>query len=108
MMTVDAERGILFLPIGSPAYDFYGGDRKGQNLYGNSLVALDIATGKIRWHYQFVHHDLWDYDPPAPPALITVTTGGKAIPAVVQVTKMGLVFILDRVTGKPIFGVEER
>jgi membrane-bound PQQ-dependent dehydrogenase (glucose/quinate/shikimate family) len=108
IMTVDQERGLVFLPIGSPAYDFYGGDRKGQNLYGNSLVALDLRTGKVRWQYQFVHHDIWDYDPPAPPALITVRAGGKAIPAVVQVTKMGLVFILDRVTGKPIFGVEER
>lgn len=103
IMTVDAERGLLFLPIGSPAYDFYGGDRKGQNLYGNSLVALHAATGEIAWHFQFVHHDVWDYDPPAPPALITVR--GK--PAVVQVTKMGLVFILDRLTGKPIFGVTE-
>lgn len=103
IMTVDAERGLLFLPIGSPAYDFYGGDRKGQNLYGNSLVALHAATGEMAWHFQFVHHDVWDYDPPAPPALITVR--GK--PAVVQVTKMGLVFILDRLTGKPIFGVTE-
>ncbi len=103
IMTLDAARGLLFLPIGSPSYDFYGGDRKGQNLYGDSLVALHAATGEIAWHYQFVHHDVWDYDPPAPPALITAQ--GK--PAVVEVTKMGLVFILDRLTGKPLFEVKE-
>ena len=104
IMTVDAGRGIVFLPIGSPSYDFYGGDRKGQNLYGNCLVALDAATGKRLWHYQFVHHDVWDYDPPAPPALITA----RGVPAVAQVTKMGLVFVLDRLTGQPLFPVEER
>jgi glucose dehydrogenase len=103
IMTVDVEHGLLFVPIGSPAYDFYGGDRKGQNLYGNSLVALHADTGTIAWFYQFVHHDVWDYDPPAPPALITAQ--GK--PAIVQVTKMGLVFILDRLTGKPLFDVKE-
>jgi len=108
IMTVDADRGMVFLPIGSPAYDFYGGDRKGQNLYGNCLVALDARSGKLLWYYQFVHHDLWDYDPPAPPALITVRRAGRDIPAVVQVTKMGLVFILDRVTGKPLYPVEEQ
>jgi membrane-bound PQQ-dependent dehydrogenase (glucose/quinate/shikimate family) len=108
MMTVDTERSMIFFPIGSPAYDFYGGDRKGQNLYADCLVALDARTGKLRWHYQFVHHDVWDYDPPASPALITVHRGGRDIPAVVEVTKMGLVFILDRVTGRPIYPVEEQ
>jgi glucose dehydrogenase len=108
LMTVDTQRGMLFLPIGSPAYDFYGGDRKGQNLYGNCLVALDARTGKLLWHYQFVHHDVWDYDPPAPPALVTVRRGGSDIPAVVQVTKMGLVFILDRLSGRPLYPVEEQ
>lgn len=108
IMTVDAERGMLFLPIGSPAFDFYGGDRKGQNLYGNCLVALEARTGKLLWYYQFVHHDVWDYDPPAPPALITVHRDGRDIPAVVEVTKMGLVFILDRLTGKPLYPVEEQ
>ncbi len=103
IMTLDEERGLLFLPVGSPAYDFYGGDRKGQNLYGDSLVALRAETGEVVWHYQFVHHDVWDYDPPAPPALITAQ--GK--PAVVEVTKMGLVFILDRLTGRPLFDVTE-
>lgn len=107
-MTLDAERGMVYLPIGSPTYDFYGADRKGKNLYGNCLVALDAATGKLRWHFQFTHHDLWDFDPAAPPALVDVTKGGKKIPAVVQVTKMGLVFFLDRRDGTPVFGVEER
>jgi quinoprotein glucose dehydrogenase len=108
IMSVDVERGLVFLPVGSPAYDYYGGDRKGKNLYGNSLVALDAATGKVRWHFQMVHHDLWDYDLPAQPVLCTVTRGGRKIPAVAQVTKMGMVFVLDRVTGEPLFPVEER
>ena len=108
MMSVDAQHGLVFLPLGSPAYDFYGGDRKGQNLFGNSLVALDAATGKRRWHYQLVHHDIWDYDLPAQPALVTVTQKGRRIPAVVQVTKMGLVFVFDRLTGKALFPIDER
>jgi quinoprotein glucose dehydrogenase len=108
IMSVDVERGLVFLPVGSPAYDYYGGDRKGKNLYGNSLVALDAATGKVRWHFQMVHHDLWDYDLPAQPVLCTVTRGGRKVPAVAQVTKMGMVFVLDRVTGEPLFPVEER
>ena len=108
MITVDEPRGLVFLAIGSPAYDFYGGDRKGANLYGNSLVALDVKTGKLRWYFQLVHHDIWDYDPPAAPALVAVHRNGAEIPAVVQVTKMGLVFIFDRRNGKPVFGVEER
>ena len=107
-MSVDVERDLVFLPIGSPSYDFYGGDRKGQNLFANSLVALQASTGKLVWYFQMVHHDLWDYDMPAQPALITVRQNGKSVPAVAQVTKMGLVFIFDRVTGKPLFPVEER
>jgi membrane-bound PQQ-dependent dehydrogenase (glucose/quinate/shikimate family) len=107
-MSVDTEHGLVFLPVGSPAYDFYGGDRKGQNLFGNSLVALDASTGKLRWYYQMVHHDIWDYDLPAQPNLITVRHGGREIPAVAQVTKMGFIFVLDRFTGKPLFPVEER
>ena len=107
-MTIDIQQGILFLPIGSPSYDFYGADRKGNNLYGDSLVALNASTGKLLWYFQFVHHDIWDYDPAAPPALVDVHKNGQTIPAVVEVTKMGLVFILDRRNGKPIFGVEER
>lgn len=108
LMSVDAERGMIFLPIGSPAYDFYGGDRKGRNLFGNSLVALDAATGKLIWYYQMVHHDIWDYDLPAQPTLMTIRRNGKDIPAVAQVTKMGFIFVLDRLTGAPLFPVEER
>ena len=108
MMSVDTERGLVFLPLGSPSYDFYGADRKGQGLFGNSLVALDAATGKMIWYYQMVHHDLWDYDLPAQPNLITVRRDGHEIPAVAQVTKMGFIFVLDRLTGKPIFPIEER
>ena len=108
LMRVDSERGMVFLPVGSPAYDFYGGDRKGDNLFGNSLVALDAATGKRLWRVQLVHHDVWDYDLPAQPNLVTVRQNGRAIPAVAQVTTMGLVFLFDRVSGKPLFPIEER
>jgi len=107
-MSVDESRGLVFLPLGSASYDFYGGDRPGANLYANSLVALDAATGAHRWHQQLVHHDIWDYDLPAQPILVDVTRDGRTIPAVVQLTKMGLVFIFDRVTGEPVFGIEER
>ena len=106
--TIDSERGLVFLPIGNAADSFYGADRKGTNLYANSVVALDALTGKLHWYYQMVHHDLWDYDISAPPALIDVKRDGKTIPAVAQITKMGLLFILDRTTGKPVFGVGER
>ena len=108
IMSVDVEYGIVFLPLGSPSYDFYGADRKGQNLFGNSLVALEAGTGKLIWYYQLVHHDLWDYDLPAPPALVSVRREGHEIPAVAQVTKMGFVFVFDRLTGKPLFPIEER
>lgn len=107
-ISVDDARGLVFLPLGSASYDFYGGDRPGANLYANSLVALDAATGTRRWHRQLVHHDLWDYDLPAQPILVDITRDGRTIPAVVQLTKMGLVFIFDRVTGEPVFGIEER
>lgn len=107
-MSVDEGRGLVFLPVGSPAYDFYGGDRKGQNLFGNSLVALDAATGKLVWYFQAVHHDIWDYDLPAQPVLFTWGGGRRRVPAVAPVTKMGFVFVLDRLTGKPLFLVEER
>jgi len=108
IMSVDVERGLLFLPVGSASYDFYGADRQGDNLFSNSLVALDAATGKLVWFYQMVHHDVWDYDLPAQPVLITIHRDKKEIPAIVQVTKMGYVFVLDRETGKPLFPVEER
>ena len=107
-MSVDVKRDLVFLPVGSASYDFYGGDRKGQDLFANSLVALQASTGKLVWYFQMVHHDIWDYDPPAQPALITVRQNGRSVPAVAQVTKMGLAFILDRLTGKPLFPVEER
>jgi len=107
-MSVDEERGLIFLPIGSASYDFYGADRKGADLFSNSLVALDAKTGKLVWFFQIVHHDIWDYDMPAQPVLITAQRDGKQIPAVAQVTKMGFVFVFDRITGKPLFPVEER
>ncbi len=106
-MTVDVERGLVFAPTGSPTSDFYGADRKGKNLYGNSLIALEAATGKLKWFQQLVHHDLWDWDLPAAPALIDVTRGGRRIPAVAQITKMSTLFIFDRTTGEPIHGIEE-
>jgi quinoprotein glucose dehydrogenase len=108
VMSVDAERGLLFLPVGSATYDFYGGDRPGDNLFANALVALDAATGRLRWHFQTVHHDLWDFDLPAQPALVTVRRDGRDVPAVAQVTKSGFVFVFDRVSGRPLFDVQER
>ena len=107
-MSVDEKRGMVFLALGSPSYDFYGADRHGQNLFGNSIVALDAATGAYRWHYQTVHHDLWDYDLPAPPNLITIERDGRMIDAVAQTTKTGFLFVLNRETGAPIFPIEER
>jgi len=107
-ITVDVERGMVFLPVGNPADSLYGADRKGTNLYANSVVALDAGTGKLRWHYQLVHHDIFDYDVDAPPALVEAMRDGKKIPAVAETTKMGLLFIVDRMTGKPVFGAEER
>jgi len=108
ILSVDQTRGIVFVPLTSPASDYYGGDRKGANLFGDCIVALDAATGKRLWHFQTIHHDLWDWDLPAQPNLITVKRNGKEIPAVAQITKTGFVFVLDRVTGKPLFDVEER
>lgn len=107
-ITVDVERGIAYAPTGSPTTDFYGADRHGDGLYGNSLIALDAATGKLKWHQQLVHHDIWDFDLAAAPSLIEVKRGGKTIPAVAQITKMGLLFVFDRVTGEPVYGMEER
>lgn len=106
-MTVDEERGLVFCPVGSATFDFWGGDRVGDNLYANCLLVLDAATGKRVWHYQFVKHDIWDRDPPAPPNLLTVTRDGKEIPAVAQVTKSGHVFVFHRETGEPLFPIEE-
>ncbi len=107
-MTVDADRGLLFAATGSPTADFYGADRKGRNLYGNSLLALDATTGSLRWFQQLVHHDIWDWDLPAAPTLIEVQRNGRTIAAVAQMTKMSTLFVFDRVTGEPVFGMEER
>lgn len=108
MYSLDEKTGTVFIPVGNPADSYIGTDRPGDNLYSDSILALDAATGEYRWHYQMVHHDLFDYDDAAPPALIDLTIGGRQIPALVEVTKQGLMFILDRRTGKPVFGVEER
>lgn len=107
-ITADPERGLVFLPVSTASPDFYGGDRLGENLYSDSVVALEAATGKRVWHYQTVHHDLWDYDLAAPPVLVTVDHDGKKVDAVAQATKHGFVFLLDRETGEPLFPVEER
>ncbi len=107
-LSLDEERGMVVVPTGSPSSDFYGGNRKGQNLYGNSVVALNAGTGEKIWHYQIVHHDLWDYDLPCPANLVTVEHDGEQIDAVAQVTKQGFLFLLDRETGEPLFPVEER
>ncbi|HKQ43899.1 MAG TPA: PQQ-binding-like beta-propeller repeat protein [Rhizomicrobium sp.] len=107
-MTVDAERGIVYMPLGAPNNDRVGTDRPGNNLFSSSLVAADANTGKYLWHFQVIYHDIWDYDTQSPPTLVDVKKDGKIIPAVITVNKNSLMFILDRVTGKPIFGVEER
>ncbi|WP_223796433.1 outer membrane protein assembly factor BamB family protein [Sphingomonas nostoxanthinifaciens] len=106
-MTVDSKRGIVYLPFGAPAYDRVGIDRPGANLYANALVALDARTGRFLWQFQAVHHDVWDLDMPAQPTLMDVRHDGRTIPAVVAMTKAGYLFILDRVTGTPIFPVTE-
>jgi quinoprotein glucose dehydrogenase len=108
VMSVDAERGLVFLPTSSPSPDFYGGERLGANWYANSVVALRAATGAVVWHFQAVHHDLWDYDVPAQPVLVTMPVEGKPVPAVVVATKMGHLFVLHRETGVPLLPVEER
>jgi quinoprotein glucose dehydrogenase len=107
-ITVDEKRGIVYMPFGAPSVDQYGGDRAGDNLFSTSLVAADANTGKYLWHFQVVHHDIWDADMTGAPALFDVKQGNKTIPAVVAMDKVGMVFLLDRVTGKPIYGVEER
>lgn len=107
-ITADAERDLVFVPTGSASPDHWGGLRPGDNLYANSLVALRGSTGEMVWHFQMVHHDLWDYDLATPAALIAVRRDGRDIPAVAQATKMGYVFILDRETGEPLFPIEER
>lgn len=107
-MSLDDTRGLLYLPVSTPSNDYYGGRRPGQNLFAESLVCLDARTGKRKWHYQLVHHGLWDYDPPAAPNLVTITVDGRRIDAVVQLTKQGFAFVFDRVTGEPVWPIEER
>jgi quinoprotein glucose dehydrogenase len=108
VIAADSAHDLVFVPTGSPSVDYFGGGRLGDNHYANSIVALRATTGHVVWHFQTVHHDLWDYDNASPPALVTVRRGGRAIPAVLQATKTGMLFVLDRETGRPIFPVEER
>ena len=102
-MALDAERGIVYAPTGSAVMDFYGGDRVGDDLYANTLLALDANTGKRLWHFQGVHHDIWDRDFPSPPALFTVQRNGKTVEALAQTTKQGYLYLFDRLTGEPLF-----
>lgn len=106
-LTVDAERGIVYTVFGGPNTNFWGGDRKGSDLFANSIVAIDVETGKMKWYFQAVHHDTWDFDLPAPPTLMDVTVKGKTTPILAQTAKTGYLYILDRVTGKPVFGINE-
>jgi quinoprotein glucose dehydrogenase len=107
-MALDEKRGLVFVPTGSAAFDFYGANRAGDNLFANSLIALNAATGKRAWHFQAVRHDLWDRDFPAPPALVTVRRDGRAVDAVAQITKSGYVYLFERETGRPLFPIEYR
>ena len=107
-MTVDAQRNLLYMPIGGPSPNYYGGDRPGDNLFGNSVVAVDADTGKLKWYFQTIHHDLWDQDLPPGPGLVDIKQNGKETPALVAIGKTALMFILDRDTGKPVFGAQER
>lgn len=107
-MTVDEDRGILYMPVGGPSANYYGGDRPGANLFGNSVVAVDAETGRLKWYFQTIHHDLWDSDLPAPPTLVDIRARGKRIPALAETGKPAFMYILDRVTGRPVFGVEEK
>jgi quinoprotein glucose dehydrogenase len=107
-MTLDAGRGILYVPTGSAVFDFYGGDRIGNDLFADTLLALDAATGQRLWHFQGAHHDIWDRDFPAPPALVTVNHEGRSVDAIAQTTKQGVVYLFDRVSGAPLFPIEEK
>ena len=107
-MSLDESRGLLYMPVSTPSNDYYGGRRPGQNLFAESLVCLDANTGVRKWHFQIVHHGLWDYDPASAPNLVTLTVNGRRIDAVVQLTKQGFAFVFDRVTGAPVWPIEER
>jgi quinoprotein glucose dehydrogenase len=108
VMVADPERGLVFAPTSSPGPDYYGGRRPGANRYANSLVALRASTGEVVWHFQTVHHDLWDYDNASPPALVTLWRNDRPVPAILQATKTGMLYVLHRETGEPLFPVEER
>jgi quinoprotein glucose dehydrogenase len=107
-MSLDAKRGLLYLPVSTPSNDFFGGHRPGNNLFAESIVCLDAATGTRKWHYQIVHHGLWDYDLPTPPVLSTLKVHGRQVDVAVQLTKQGMAFVFDRVTGQPVWPIEER
>ena len=106
--TVDEELGYVYIPVEAPTGDQYGGQRPGNNLFSSSLVCLDIKTGKRIWHYQLVHHDIWDYDPPTAPILADITVDGRRIKAVVQLTKTAFAYVFDRTNGQPVWPIEER
>ncbi len=107
-MSLDEKTGIVYIPTGAPVYDFYGADRKGNDLFADSLLALNAHSGKLVWYYQLIHHDLWDYDAMAAPQLLTVQQNGKDIPIVAQASKQGFVYVFNRTTGKPVWPIEER
>ena len=107
-MSADEELGLVYLPVGTPTNDWYGGHRLGDNLFAESLVALEASTGRYIWHFQMVHHGVWDYDPPAAPILLDINVDGRPIKAVAQLTKQGFIFVFDRITGEPVWPIEER
>ena len=106
--SVDVERGLIFVPVEKVGNDYYGGPHHGNNLYSDWLLAVDVNTGKIKWYQQLVHHDIWDYDLAAPPTLVDVRRNGRSIPGVSLITKMGIMFVFNRETGEPMYGMEER
>jgi len=108
LMSADPELGYVYLPFGTPSNDYYGGQRLGDNLFGTSIVCLDAATGELVWYFQTSHHEIWDYDLPAAPNLVDITVDGREIKALAQVSKQGFVYVLDRVTGEPVWPIEER
>src|SRR5207249_7356286 len=107
-ITVDEEAGLVYLPVEDPTSDLYGGHRPGNNLFGDSLVCVDLKTGQRKWHFQIVHHPIWDYDMPAAPILIDINVNGKPIKAVAQATKQGMLYVFDRISGQPVWPIEER
>ena len=107
-MTADPVAGLAYLPVESPTSDFYGGKRPGNNLYANSLVAVDLKTGKMKWYFQFIHHEIWDYDMSSAPLLMDINVDGKPIKAVAEPTKMGMLYVFDRITGKPVWPIPEQ